>query len=819
MGRISSPEFIGRVEESRVLDAALQRALDGGAPTVLAGGEAGVGKSRLIAEFAARAPARVLIGRCAPLGSSPLPFAPLVDALREHELTTGGGDWYETGQSLQFERFFVRLEALAPLVLVLEDLHWADRSTLDLLSLRVHTARVARCLIVATYRSDELAPALRTLLTDLDRRQAERVELQRFGRTDLVAQLAGILGHAPDYELVEDVLGRSGGNPFLAEEVLAGPAGARDIVLARVEALSENAQRALRVLSAARQAPGEAVLAAVTGLDDRALEDALREALERQVLVGGYEFRHALTREAIYDGLLPGERRRIHLALAGGPDRAHHLYCAGDPRALEAAVQAGLEVDAVYAHGEALTQYERALELWGEEEIVAGLDHAGLLARAAEAASGLGEPKRAARMVERALAEVLDPVRAGLLHERLGRFRWIAGETEQALVAYEEAVRLIPDASPERARAIVAFAHARWVNDDDAAAERLSREALAGGAAVEEARALAVLGAATRDVELVREGRARLEEAGAAPDFVFATYSYEASVLGDRGDHAAAVAALRPGIELMRRYGMQRSHQTWLEGMLALSLLRLGAWDEADALLEAAILRGPSGITRRLIQLLRAELALARGDTAAAAAAAADARAAAGGDQPYAAKLFEIELRLAPDPDKLARALELDDPPGLAWLCWHVGERERLRAILPSTPEIAALQMHGVAAADAWQALGQPYMRALCLVEAATAERGTRRAAWLQEAREIARALGAKPLLERIGGKPALPYGLTARGFEVLRLVEQGLTNVQIADALFISRKTASAHVSSILAKLGVARRSQAAAIAAVLDG
>jgi DNA-binding CsgD family transcriptional regulator len=260
----------------------------------------------------------------------------------------------------------------------------------------------------------------------------------------------------------------------------------------------------------------------------------------------------------------------------------------------------------------------------------------------------------------------------------------------------------------------------------------------------------------------------------------------------------------------MRRYGMQRSHQTWLEGLLALSLLWLGRWDEADALLEAALLRGPHGITRRLIQLARAELALGRGDRATAAVAAADARAAVAGDQPFAAKLLAIEVRLEPDHPLPADIVD-------AWLYWHAGERERLLALPPATPEIAALQLEGAEAAAAWKTLGNPYLRARCLLDAARSERGTRRAAWLAEAHEIAAQLGAA--LPALAAKPALPYGLSARELEVLRLVERGYTNGQIAGELFISRKTASAHVSNILAKLGVARRAEAAAIAARLDG
>ena len=304
MKRASSPAFIDRVAESQVLDAALQRARDGAAPTLFVGGEAGIGKSRLVAEFTRRAReggARVLTGGCAPLGGAPLPFGPLVDILRaltDDERTSlppelGGpaGAWqrldeFESGQGWVFTLLLGALEELArPLVVVLEDLHWADRSTLDLLALRVQTGRLPGCLIVGTYRSDELEPGhpLRLALAELDRTgRTERVELHRFGRMDLTEQMAGILGSAPEHDVVDDVLGRSDGNPFLAEELLAArestagtPTRVRDIVLARVETLSDPTQTLLRVLAASRGPLAHHPLAVVSALPERDLEELL----------------------------------------------------------------------------------------------------------------------------------------------------------------------------------------------------------------------------------------------------------------------------------------------------------------------------------------------------------------------------------------------------------------------------------------------------------------------------------------------------------------------------------------------------------------
>ncbi len=395
MGRISCPDFIGRVTELETLDAGLERARAGDTPTVLVGGEAGIGKSRLVSEFSRRArpEALVLSGACAPFGSSPPPFTPVVEALRAYarsapdeerarlsatapsltrllpELDMEGSaarrrEGSDAGQSLIFGQLLGVLEDVAsqrPLVVVLEDLHWADRSTLDLLALRSQTARAARCLIVATYRSDELDPGhpLRLTLAELQRSgQTDRLELIRFGRDELVAQLTGILGRLPEYALVEEILERSEGNPFLAEELLAAaseapgraPRKVRDIVMTRVETLSEPTQRMLGVLSAARHSMTHDDLATVADISEDELERSLREALARHVLVrtdeDAYAFRHALMRDATYDALLVGERRRLHLRLARAldsgrtssvdlrsqllADRAHHWYHAGD---------------------------------------------------------------------------------------------------------------------------------------------------------------------------------------------------------------------------------------------------------------------------------------------------------------------------------------------------------------------------------------------------------------------------------------------------------------------------------------------------------
>jgi len=408
--RPSSATFVGRSEELARLAEARDRAA-GGAPTVVVvGGEAGVGKSRLLRRFAddsSALGATVLVGGCVELGGEGVPFAPIVEALRTFvrgvdaaelerwlgparaelarllpelgPVPTGaqGGEldlWSVQGRL--FELLLGLLERLAAertVMLMVEDLHWADRSTRDLLAYLIGNLRQGRLALILTYRSDELhrRHPLRPFLAELERGRVERLELERFARDEVAAQLTGILGAPPPAGLAERIHARSGGNAFFVEELAAAagedqelPRSLRDTLLARIELLPEPTQQVLRAASAAGGQVDHDLLAAVAELPEPGLLEALREAVSTHVLVAdagdrGYGFRHALVKEAVYAELLPGERGRLHgrfaAALAAwaaqgaaeGPGRAAelawHWYAAHDlERALPAAVEAGL---------------------------------------------------------------------------------------------------------------------------------------------------------------------------------------------------------------------------------------------------------------------------------------------------------------------------------------------------------------------------------------------------------------------------------------------------------------------------------------------
>jgi DNA-binding CsgD family transcriptional regulator/tetratricopeptide (TPR) repeat protein len=985
-GRVSSPTFVGRVEELQVLEAARVRAANAEPAVVLVGGEAGVGKTRLVAELTGRCAAdgtRVLTGGCVPVAEGGLPYAPIVEVLRgllaelgvdalrglvgpsRSELArllpalgepepTAPSD--REGQSRLFELLLGllgRLGAQAPLVLVVEDLHWADRSTRDLLAFLARNLRRERALLVVTYRSDETGRRrLGPYLAELDRgSRVDRILLPRFRRWEVVAQLTGILGAAPPAGLVDAVFDRSEGNAFFSEELLAAvgagspelPTTLRELLHGRVEALSEEAQQILGVAAVAGRRVPHRLLAAVAGLDDQRLDGALRQAVAHQLLVtrpdqDGYEFRHALLQEVVYSGLLPGERARLHAqaaaTIAAHPDwaggsaatvaaeLADHWERAGDlERALPATIEAAAKAERALAYAEAHRHYQHALDLWdrvpGAAELVP-FDRVTLLERAAEAASLILDHPRAVELVRAALAGVdrqRDPVRAGLLLERLGRYLWLALD-EAALAAYQEAVSLVPPAPPsaERARVLAGYAQILGLLGRHAEARRAAEEALAAarqaGARREEGRALAFLGVELAQLGDADGGLAHLrdacriaQEVADVDGFGWACFNV-AWVSEGAGRLEGALAAALEGAEASRRPGS--AWQDTLQEAAAWFEFLLGRWDDADRHFRTVLERDRFGGPMRVhARLERARLDISRGDFVAARRLLEEAQAlaeAAGRVQfdaqfswPLAHTQAELALWEGRDQDAfqavteglaaMARAGQETGWPVLfaLGLAAAAGRAERasarrstaqveaarrdgdaLLARLEATggppdhhPETAAVLLQCRAeharlhdrpdpaawaeAAAQWETLGQPYPAARARFRQAEAMLATRAPrARVEEtlwaAHQVAARLGAAPLqreLELLAqrgrlrlqaavepvGQPAEPsaarrLGLTRREAEVLALVAAGRTNRQIGEALFITPKTASIHVSRILAKLGVTGRVEAAAVA-----
>ena len=696
--RVSSPFLIGRSIEVDRLRAALQLARERRSSATLVAGEAGVGKTRLVTEFAdlARADgAEVLLGGCIVLGDGALPYAPVVEALRglvrrvpadELDALLGQGrselarllpdlgpaaDEQVSGLSVGsaqgrlFELLLAVLERLAartPVVFIVEDLQWSDRSTRDLLGFLVRNLRESAVMLVLTYRSDELhrRHPLLPFLAEIGRAgSVDRLELTPFDRTDMAEQLRAIAGHDVDTALIESIHARSGGNAFFAEELLVAagedgrselPSTLRDVLLARVADLAEGTQEFLRVASAAGQRVDPALLAAAAAMDEAALYEALRESVGRQVLVPDptagierYAFRHALVQEAVYDDLLPGERTRLHAAFAqtletrSGGDASHaaelayHWFAAHDlPRALESAVVAGTVAEAGFAFPEALAQYERAIDLWDhvpDAAARAGLDRIDLLAALAGVAR-FHEPSRAVAQIQAAIrlvAEATDPVRRGLLHERLGRYAWIAGQGELAKQAYVTAMRLIPPEPPTeaRARAVAGLAQILMLGGHFDESSVLADEALALARAVG-ARDIEGHAMNTRGVDRGVSGDL---ERGLADLAAALTIAEELAIVDDIGRAHAnsvwilegagrldeAIALAEVGIAAAGRLGSMRFFGSHMLCNAGDDLYRLGRWDESDRAAERAEAACPLGINEILLHELMGRLAMARG--------------------------------------------------------------------------------------------------------------------------------------------------------------------------------------------------------------
>jgi len=523
-------ELVGRRHEVSVLTAALERAVAGKPTGLLMSGDAGVGKSRLVAEATERAAAAgftVLVGRCLDTAESALPYLPfteIVGALAathpelvaEHaalrHLLPGGfarpassGEQRDLGQLQVFDAVLSVLDDLAattPVLVVVEDLHWSDRSSRDLLFFLLSRLTGQRLVVLANYRSDDLhrRHPLRPLLSELVRLpQVERLDLAPLDpdeSLELVRRLAD--GSLPE-PMLRRIARRSEGNAFFAEELVSAssdglPHGLVEVLVARVEGLSPTTQRVLRIASVAGRKVGHRRLAAVSGLSDDDLEQALHEAVAHHVLVPadaeagplgadeGYQFRHALLREAIYHELLPGERSRVHaryaelLAVPGGtgprgvaePGRAaelaHHAMAGHDLRlALAASVQAALEADDREAPAEVLLHAERAIELWSavpDAEAVAGVDECSVTRWAAWGASSTGDPDRGIALGRRALElaeERGDPALTARIGQRYAlRLLDLAGREHEALAAARRALELLEREPPS---AELAWAH------------------------------------------------------------------------------------------------------------------------------------------------------------------------------------------------------------------------------------------------------------------------------------------------------------------------------------------------------------------------
>ncbi|WP_164863432.1 AAA family ATPase [Agromyces sp. LHK192] len=424
---MSSPEMVGRQADLSWLEGLLEEAREGAPRTVVLGGEAGIGKTRLLREFATglATDVRVLFGQCVDLGEVAAPYAPVKAALRGLVAELGPEAVLEAvgpgrasilallpelhavapeapalpagaaGTGQLHEAIAVLLETLSRdqvIVLVIEDLHWIDMASLSLLRFLMRALTSSRVLIVLTYRTEDIGRGhpVRGFLSEIERdRWVERRELSRLTKAQVRKLARRLIAESPTDHALDTIYRRSEGVPFFIEELVgidgcrdgSMPDTLRDLLLARYERLSEPTQQVLRLISTGGVRISHDLLDRVHHGDADELERAAREAVLAGVLTidgDDYVFRHALVREAILDDLLPGERGRFHARYAEAYETLtatgtrrlaaeisfHWLGARDAERAFPATVQAMAEARAATAYATAAQLGERAIELW-----------------------------------------------------------------------------------------------------------------------------------------------------------------------------------------------------------------------------------------------------------------------------------------------------------------------------------------------------------------------------------------------------------------------------------------------------------------------
>jgi DNA-binding CsgD family transcriptional regulator len=954
--------MVGRRAELESLLAAFDDGRVGRPRTVVVRGEAGIGKTRLVQEFLAAAPSRsgdlplvVAVGQCVDLGPIGSPFGPIRRVLRDLHSALGTetlraaagssaviaslaalvpgiaadplpGDDPAGGFAEAIEVLLERLSREVHLVVVVEDLQWADAATLALLKTLASTLRGRHLTIVATYRSDDIDRfhPLRPVLAELDRTRAIlRVEIEPLSEEQVAEQVVQ-LSAAADPRDIAGLADRSGGIPFLVEELVdLGDSGLpdtlRELVLARYTRLSAPAQQVVRTMAAGGVHADHEVLAGVSTLDDRALDMAIREAIDARVILAdgaGYSFRHALTREAVEGEMLPSERVRVHRAYAefltehrsDQPDDAssiaEHWLAARDlPAAFDATVAALRHTRSRYSPAMSAKLAERLTELWDQVPDAAtraDMSLPELHLAAALAWHDIGDSLRALRSADEGLSVCTDDplTRAALLRQRyVQAFNGEHRERREDLLAAAEllegrddvpAVALLSrimtnlsmgehgaEAAEQGRRAVTL---AEEAGDDSALAVALTSEAwrVASDEDDEPGALLLLERAATLDVSPAM--RAYVGEAHVDMLARLARYD-EAAIVGERryaeavragverGSGASIAYSLarvlfslgRPdeGLRYTRRARrlVERANRVSMVRLLSTHYIWSGEPDARDALLEderqaiaESIAKHPEKHSSWIIDRADALVSLrALGEPV----SDADERAAA---TSAILDLVDDTERSSPT---MRRYAALSASMLLASAPDDLAARTRLAASVSAWPDrgiapVYARYVHAMLAEAAgtdaperaahWQAL-MPHLAehvspvwhmqiARCSLAAALVETGEREeaVALLQQVQEEAPSQGvarvgrwAAALAAQARLVTAAPpevdaiVALTPRERQVLELVAEGLTNPQIGRRLFISPKTASVHVSAILAKIGAANRAEAAALYAAV--
>ncbi|MFU8871529.1 helix-turn-helix transcriptional regulator [Micromonospora sp. SL4-19] len=676
---VDTAPLVGRADTLAATRSAL---LDDVAPghtaAVFLTGESGVGKTRLLAEVSEGlrdAGALVLTGSCLDIGDAS-PLHPLRQALRrfDAELTeartssavrgllqvfdeeTPGPD----GAGALLERVSRGLHVVAggrPLVLVLDDLQWVDRSTRQLLLYLLAGLGDLHLSVLAAIRAEALQGAhpLRRVLTELRRLRSVRVvdlaPLDRAGTDELAAAIVG----APlPPDAADQMWQRSGGNPFVVEELSRDLRDGRDglsdtvreVFLARVDALPQHAHAVVHAVAAGVEPVEHWMLAQVVGLPEMELIEAVRAAVAHRLLVGaddGYRLRHRLVAEVLAHELLPAERASLHRRYAEALTSAtaelhqarlaHHWRLAGEPgRALPAAMAAAREAERLHGYAEAHRHWSAALQLATAPAVVppdaARPDRVELLKHAAETAHHCGEHARALTLLEELAEDPAGPPTCAL-HIRRARYLAAAGRSAPAEAEYRRALESADCTPHERATAAARLAElllhlGRYAEAGDQAREALQFAAEVAGSTSEVVLASAALGFSEAYLEDPEAGLAVMRQAletaerSGRPEDVACAYLHLAELLtGPLNILEEGVVVARRGAERVAELGLGRTWETRLLAIATNGLFRVGQWAEAEKVVAAALRHRPSGADAVELLLARCRLSVGYGDIAA----------------------------------------------------------------------------------------------------------------------------------------------------------------------------------------------------------
>ena len=828
---------------------------------VVLGGEAGVGKTSLVQELGRMtAPsARIATGHCDPL-STPRPLGPLLDMA---DALGGPGALGLAGNRDQL--YGSLLSTLAahpqPTLLIVEDLHWADEATLDLLRFLGRRIGSLPALLIATYRDDEVGPQhpMQVMLGDL----ATSGAVRHWSVPPLSERAVAQLAEGSDLDTAR-LYRQTGGNPFFVTEVLAArdgriPTSVRDAVLARVARLSSSAQAVLGAAAVIGPQVDARLLTRVVGAE----LDALDACLEVGLLVaqeGAFTFRHELTRQAILSTLAP-HRQAVMQALvldalraSAAPDLArlaHHAEAAGDGAAvLEFAPRAAERAAGLGAHREAAAQYARALRF--AQDVPTSRMTSLLEAYAVECAliDHLQEAIQARHRAAALWRQEGHRLKVGENLSHLSGLYLNAGENAQGEAAIRAALDVLSALPPgvEHARAYQMQAHLHMLNRDHTDAVRLAEQALE---LAQQWQYLPVVIGAYNTLGTSRLLSADFERGGALLEQSLhlaldagldgrasTAYVNLGSGYGEMYRFVEADRYLTEGITYCRERDLDAG-RLYMEAWWALSLVHQGRWAEGAGA-AAGVLREPrvAAISRIMALVALGRVRARRGDpevwpvldevlTLATTTGTLQRLGPVHAARAEAAHLASAGHPAASDARATYQLAMAHRHPWfvgeLAYWSWKAGD---LGAVPEAAAHPYALQMRGdwAGAAAAWQALSCPYEAARALADSGEEDP-------LKEALDVFERLGARPMAQRVarqlrtlgvrgvtrGPRPstlANPAGLTTRELEVLDLLAGGQSNKQIARHLELSVKTVGHHVSAILAKLDLNTRGEAAAAA-----